>query len=133
MLAFDLGQVLDALGPRALASTWRCAGLWCTSKEGRSGARFLEDAEASGRTMLGSELRRAADDVRQVIDGEFAAADEERGAPWALVRAVDSSWWEVFADESAVLDAVRASFQDVRDAPASATQRVLAADVARHA
>ena len=70
---------------------------------------------ADGQTFIaGEHLSRIAHDLTQVIDGKFAAL-ESSDSPWVIIRAVDSSFYEVFSTESAVLDRVRATFRKVSD------------------
>jgi hypothetical protein len=62
----------------------------------------------------GTRMLVAAQQLHQVIDGHFEAFENE-STPWVVVRAVDSSWWEVLSDDQAVLDAVRSRFKVVED------------------
>jgi hypothetical protein len=112
-LDFGLREVLDTLGSRAAASRWRCSGVRYTSKD-------EQDIDAlereTGELIDGAALLAATERLQQVIDGQFEAI-ENQNTPWVVVRAVDSSWWEVLSDEQAVLETVRVRFQDVEDRP----------------
>ena len=65
--------------------------------------------------MTTDELAGFAAQVAQVIDGEFSAILPGETEPWLVIRAVDSSWWEVFSANGRVFDALRLRFTDVRD------------------
>jgi hypothetical protein len=113
-LAVDLHHILDLFGERAVQSRWRASEVWATGQETGEAAQELERL-ADGQTFIaGEHLSRIAHNLVQVIDGEFSAFDSS-DSPWVIVRAVDSSFYEVFSTEPAVLDRVRASFQKVSD------------------
>lgn len=114
-LEFDLPEVLGALGERVAASRWRGRGLCYVSRDER-GIEALERLGAGGEVM-GGELLAALPRLLQVIDGEFEGLGTARPSPWVVVRAVDSSWWEVYSDEPAVLVAVQGRFRIVEDLP----------------
>jgi len=64
-----------------------------------------------------NDYRFAAAAVDQVIKGVFEAHRANNyGTPLVTVRAVDSSWWEVYSDDSGVHQTLRAKFMDVRPA-----------------
>ena len=115
-LAFDLAEILDALGSLTATSTWRCRDLWVTGREDLE-VRALEAASESpeGISMTTDELAGFAAQVAQVIDGEFSAIVPGETEPWLVIRAVDSSWWEVFSANGRVFDALRLRFTDLRD------------------
>jgi hypothetical protein len=115
VLAVDLQHILDLLGERAIQSRWRASEVWATGKERGEAAQELEKL-ADGQTFIaGEQLSRIAHNLVQVIDGEFSAFKSNSSSPWLIIRAVDSSFYEVFSTEAAVLDGVRASFQKVSD------------------
>jgi hypothetical protein len=114
VLAVDLQHILDLFGERTIQSRWRASEVWATGRETGEAAAELERL-ADGQTFIpGEHLSRIAHDLVQVIDGEFTAF-ESSDSPWIIIRAVDSSFYEVFSTEPAVLDRVRASFQKVSD------------------
>ena len=115
VLAVDLQHMLDLFGERAIQSRWRASEVWATGREMGEAAVELERL-ADGQTFIaGEHLSRIAHDLVQVIDGEFSAFESGSDLPWLIIRAVDSSLYEVFSTEPAVLDRVRASFQKVSD------------------
>ena len=112
-LDFDLRDVLAALGQRVVTSRWRCPRLRYTSRDERD-VPVLEQAGTEGRPVAGSDLAGGIGELLQVIDGEFEAFDENE-VRWAVIRAVDSSWWEVWSDDKSVLEAVRTTFRITED------------------
>jgi len=67
--------------------------------------------------LSGHDLMAATDRVLQVIDGEFDAFDDDQNKPWVIVRAIDSSFWEVESSDANVLAAVRGCFHRVEENP----------------
>ena len=114
-LDFDLAEVLQALGERVTTSWWRGRGLWYICRDDAD----IEPLQrvAAGALVAGYELVSILPRLLQVIDGEFEGIVAEGELPWVVVRAVDSSWWEVLSDKPEVLEAVRASFRSVEDLP----------------
>ena len=114
-LAVDLQHILDLFGARTIQSLWRASEVWATGQETGEAAQELE-ALADGQPFIaGEHLSRLAHRIVQVIDGEFSAFERSSDSPWIIIRAVDSSFYEVFSTEPAVLDRVRASFRKVSD------------------
>jgi hypothetical protein len=111
-VAVDLRHVLDALGERALRSSWRIDGLWATDD---TEAKQLERLAGQEQPVSGRALKEAAENVAQVIDGEFMAFEPGQGEPWAIVEAVDSSYYTVRSNEPAVLRSIRDRFHDVSE------------------
>ena len=73
----------------------------------------LEALERSGEEVSGSRLLEIAERTEQVIWGEFRAfRDTGRGEPWIGVIAVDSSHFEVWCEDEAVLARARTAFKD---------------------
>lgn len=120
-LAFDLKDLLAAIGPSAKSAFWRCTELWCLPEEPNEEG-MLEALYDTGTRIHGGEMVALADRTRQVIDGTFQGYRElvERD-PWVVLRAVDSSWWEVFSVDEPVLTKLRVRFHDVEDLVADAT------------
>ena len=119
MLAVDLQHILDLFGERAILSRWHASEVWATGKETGEAAQELENL-ADGQTFIsGEHLNRMSHNLVQVIDGEFPAFENDN-SPWLIIRAVDSSFYEVFSTEPAILDRIRASFRKVSDCVCSA-------------
>jgi hypothetical protein len=111
-LAVDLRDVLDCLGERALESSWQIDGLWTIPE---SEANPLERLANRQEPVPGRALKEAANNVGQVIDGEFVAFDPGQDKPWVIVEAVDSSYYTVRSREPPVLSSIRDRFHDVSD------------------
>lgn len=109
-LAFDLREVLMALGPRAEKSQWLCDVEECISIEG---VEYLEEKYNTGRPISGVTMIELAALTRQIIDGVFQAFDTNADQPWVIVEAIDSSYWEVRTDDQAALKSLRDKFHDV--------------------
>src|SRR5687768_2739885 len=104
-LEFDLAEMLAALGARVKEAVWRGRGLQYVSSDDQ----VIDCLERLGseEDVSGAELLAILPELRQIIDGEFEARTSPGAAPWVTLRAVDSSWWEVYADDPNVIGAVR--------------------------
>lgn len=114
-LAIDLRHVVDLLGIRGIQSQWLVSGVWATGEQEPSELKQISNAETS---ISGQELSRMANGVYQVIDGEFAGFENGSDQPWIVIRAVDSSFYEVLSSDQHVLGMIRDSFSDVSDSEA---------------
>ena len=112
-LNFDLKEILSAIGEPVIVSTWRCHNIECT---GENAERLYELSEES-QNVSGKELVEIAEGIFQTFDGELEAYRDGEEDPWLMVNAVDSSWFEVFSVDSAVLESIRSRFQDVSELP----------------
>ena len=108
-LEFDLAEVLGALGELAVQSDWSCSRLNYVSRD-ECDVEVLERAAAPNGRVKGADLLNGIQQLAQIIDGDFEATDAN-GHRWAVVRAVDSSWWEVWSDDETALGAVRGRFK----------------------
>jgi hypothetical protein len=115
-LNFDLEEIFSAIGNPVIVSTWRCHNVECT---GENAERLYELSE-EGESVSGKELVEIVAGIFQTIDGEFEAYRDGKEDPWLVVNAVDSSWFEVFSVDSAVLESIKSSFQDVSELPPTA-------------
>jgi hypothetical protein len=70
---------------------------------------------AAGRALAGADLIAGLEQLLQIIDGEFEATEPGEQVPAVVIRAVDSSWWEVLSDDAAVLAAIRQRFGVVEE------------------
>ena len=114
-LEFGLAEVLFALGPRVAESRWLCRDLHYISRD-ETDIDTL-DLAAAGGLVEGHDLLSALPRVLQVINGEFEGVSED-STPWVIIRAVDSSWWEVLSDDPSALQAIRQRFRVVHGLPA---------------
>jgi hypothetical protein len=112
-LQFDLSEILAALGRAAVKSRWTCADLNYKSKDDQDVPVFVR-AGAAGEKVLGTELLEGTGHLLHMIDGQFTGVDEDDTA-WVVIRAVDSSWWEVWSDNKWVHEAIRSKFRVVED------------------
>ena len=115
VLAVDLQHILDLIGERAILSRWRASEVWVIGKENGEVAQELENLADGLKFISGEHLNRMAHSLVQVIDGEFSAFESGCDLPWLIIRAVDSSFYEVFSTEPEVLNRVRALFRKVSD------------------
>ena len=120
MLAVDLRHVLKALGPRTFDYFWQVSAetsfnepLFATGHK----ADELEQLSTSGTRIPGPAMLDLAENVTQVIWGEFRAFEEVAAIePCVIVRAVDSTFYEVISNDPAVHDSLKRAFRDVRTA-----------------
>jgi hypothetical protein len=117
VLAFDLAEVLAALGTSGRSAFWTVGGV--ASKDERlfatgKGMSELEGLASCAERVPRSRLAEIARDVRQVIWGEFKGyADKSSEDPIVVITAVDSSWWEVQSTNAGLLDRVARTFEHV--------------------
>ncbi|WP_375779672.1 hypothetical protein ACE103_12535 [Bradyrhizobium sp. ma5] len=127
VLALDLSDLVDLLAPRSLEASWTASpvrvnhpdlGRFCDEfmvvGQGKAGQHPLEVLAANGSSFDGIRFSEAAHTARQVIWGQFVAALSEQDDHWVDIRAIDSTFYEVTTSDKAVLNAVWASYKDVR-------------------
>ncbi|RYF21659.1 MAG: hypothetical protein EOO77_05625 [Oxalobacteraceae bacterium] len=116
VLAFDLRDVLRVLAPRSFAAKWtiKAPDTWSFEATGAGGERLEELAEMLAQ-IDGSELAAIADATVQVIWGDFVGAlSDDSTQPWLIIRAVDSSFFEIETSDESALAAIKSAFKDVR-------------------
>lgn len=118
-LAFDLHDVLDAIGAEVLASSWSVRNVECVG----IGSGALHAVAETDRRISGAELLRLAHGVDQVIDGEFRGFEAGFLQPWIAIYAVDSSAYDVVTDRSAVVAVLRARFSCTTEQRREARER----------
>ncbi|MBI1201758.1 MAG: hypothetical protein GC182_04520 [Rhodopseudomonas sp.] len=116
LLAFDLRDILSAIGPRAENSIWAVANESCTGEPlmvvGDSGA--LDELVLFKRTVSGIQLLEILKGVEQIIWGEFSGFETTASLdPWLVIVAFDSSWFEVRTDDEPTLARLKERFVDV--------------------
>jgi hypothetical protein len=129
-LTFDLRDLIDLLAPRSLDASWTVAPVtisypvhgfsineFMMTGSGEPGHDKLEQLAASGSSISGGVLLEAAREARQVIWGQFTATLPEQSDAWVIIRAIDSTFYEVTSSDEAVLNAIRSICEDVRVAP----------------
>src|SRR5947209_2514816 len=116
-LATDLIDILRLLGAQALEAEWEITGVECV---GAAAADELHQlGEAKGKVPGGTLLKLAAE-IIQVVDGTFTGYRHGETHPWVVIRAVDSSAYDVESDDEAVLARMRQQFQNVAELPSDA-------------
>jgi hypothetical protein len=120
-LNFDLRDVLDAVGDDVATCQWRCYNVECLGIRADN-LHSLSDANA---TFSGNMLVQVASGIHQTIWGDFEAYRDGDTRPWLVIRAIDSTLYEVHSDQVAVIDNVRQHFRDVKDCPPEAEQDLL--------
>jgi hypothetical protein len=113
-LKFDLRDILEVLGGKALQSSWEVTQVEVASG---GGASVLEACALRPERISGTELLAISEQVNQVIEGEFRAYQHHDARPWVVVRAVDSSAYDVETDDRVLLEALRRRFRCVADIP----------------
>ena len=134
VLALDLRDLVDLLAPRSLEASWTVSPVSVEYPHlGRSFDEFmmtgpnpqgqdkLELLAAGGSSVSGATFSEAAHAAWQVIWGQFVATLPEQSGAWVVIRAIDSTFYEVTSSDKAVLDTIRSTYRDVRVAPGPAT------------
>lgn len=113
----DLSRVLAALGNRASDALWQITSgdepFWAM---GESSGR-LDDLVKSGSRISGKALSILAEGVEQVVWGEFRAYDGLATKPSFIVRAIDSTCYEIETSDPSIVKSIEATFEDVRLPP----------------
>ncbi|GHO68381.1 hypothetical protein KSC_072730 [Ktedonobacter sp. SOSP1-52] len=113
-----LGDLLQALGPEKVEQTkWEMKQLECAGAP--LSARSLEEACDQGTILTGTLLLDIAKQGYgvQVINGELRGYQQDRPDPWIVLRAVDSSWWDVECEVNDVLETLRSHYPDATALP----------------
>jgi hypothetical protein len=133
VLALDLRDLIDLLAPRSLEANWTVSPVrliypklgpmdeFMMTGLGNPGQDQLEQLAASGLSVNGANLAEAAYEAWQIIWGQFTAFLPERTDAWVVIRAIDSTFYEVTSSDEVVLSAIRSTYKDVRVAPGPAT------------
>jgi hypothetical protein len=110
MLTVDLIDILRLLGPSATDSEWQISGVECAGGAAAEDLHHLADAygRVAGRTLLS-----LAAGVTQVIDGVFAGYRDGEKQPWIIIRAVDSSAFDVQSKDEEALARMKRHFRNV--------------------
>jgi hypothetical protein len=115
-LAFGLKDILALLRPGSDSAEWEIdhadEEFWAAGED----VREIEALAGSGKQVSGEALRSLVDSLHQVIWGEFRAFDGSASSPWVIVRAIDSSYFEIETDDDVVVDLVRRHFNNVQSA-----------------
>lgn len=112
VLKIDLRDILRVVGKAAQESTWSLIDIEAL---GEAEARELHRLSDEGLSVDGTTLARLASRVSQVIDGELRAFRRGSATPWLIIRAVDSSAYDVLTDDDSLLARLREKFTNVDD------------------
>jgi hypothetical protein len=136
VLAFDLPELLDALGARAADLDWIVTDYEPVTEDGdveTFADRVYEAQTGSPRTgvrLTSQKLRSIADRTRQTINGQFIGISSDTASPThklvdlrtfptsnaaLVIKAVDSSFWIVITKAADDIAAVHRRFTDVRE------------------
>jgi hypothetical protein len=113
ILTVSLEGVLDALGELVDGLRWRISNAWCMGENAEEFER-LSSARAAVDT---TQLQALARSVHQIIDGDFSGSGDGDLAPRIVIRAVDSSCFDVESDDERILERMRRRYVKVTDMP----------------
>jgi hypothetical protein len=128
VLALDLRDLMRLLAPLSLEAHWVVSTVK-SSKPGHEwfeatgeGGERLEGLAQGNGQLSGSDLAALAENTRQVIWGEFVGSlPAQSDRPWVIIRAVDSTFYEIVSDDEAVLNRIGSAYSDVRMGEAAVT------------
>lgn len=90
------------------------------------GGEQLEGLAQDNAWLSGSDLAALAEDTRQVVWGEFVgSAPTQSDKAWVIIRAVDSTFYEIDTDDETVLNKIGSTYKDVRAGEAPVTSWLL--------
>jgi hypothetical protein len=121
VLALDLQDVLRLLAPRSLQASW----IVSTVKSSKPGHEWFEATGEAGEQLealaqiksqvSGTELAALAENTQQIIWGEFTGSTPTQpGNIWVIIRAADSTFYEIETDDETVLNTIVSTYKDVR-------------------
>ncbi len=108
-LSFDLHDILSAMEDFILSRRWIISGVECTGPS----AEAMHSASDGGISLSGEELMKMAAEVTQVIDGKFRGFHRTNSVSDIIIRAVDSSFFEVHSGDPKPLDRLRSRFHKI--------------------
>lgn len=113
ILAVNLAEILQLLGPQLALTKWEISDIECL---GTDSERLHQLADTQTR-VSGETLLQIATNIIQVIDGTFAGYLKNESKPSIILRAIDSSAYDVESSDDAILTRLRQRFQNVEDLP----------------
>ncbi|XXX75806.1 hypothetical protein WMF30_49970 [Sorangium sp. So ce134] len=111
-LDFDLRDLLSVIAADAGQLKWEVVSPDCVGAR----ANELDELAARGVRVSGDLLLDIAEGIEQVIDGEFRAYETGKDSPVLVMRAVDSTSWDIASDNDELLRAFRYRFRSVIEA-----------------
>ncbi|MCD2172812.1 hypothetical protein [Rhizobium sp. C4] len=127
VLVPDLKELLQLLAPQSLQANWTISTVKSSDGyewfETTGAARSELDALAQRDARIsGSDLRGLAENTHQVIWGEFIGSIEEQSdETWLIIRAIDSTFYEIETRDTVVLSKINSKYRDVRSVAAPVT------------
>jgi hypothetical protein len=110
VLDVDLKDILNLMNGLAIKSIWRMSNVSALGTDSADAMHRLSD---SGVAITGERLFELANDVWQVTDGEFDAFLDGHSSPWCVIRAVDSSAYDLLTDNDSILEAIYSRYENV--------------------
>jgi hypothetical protein len=121
VLALDLRDVLRLLAPRSLQASWIVSSVKSSRPEHEwfeatgDGGEKLQALAQSKSHVSGADLAALAEKTQQVIWGEFTGfAPTPPGNIWVVIRAADSTFYEIETDDETVLGRIISAYNDIR-------------------
>ncbi|MGK7901596.1 MAG: hypothetical protein AB4352_09315, partial [Hormoscilla sp.] len=118
ILAVNLTDILQLLGPQLATTEWEISDLECF---GSNSERLYQIANTQTR-VSGEILLEIATNIAQITEGTFTCYPDKGSEPSIIFRAVDSSAYDVESSDEAILTKLRQRYQNVEDLPESETQ-----------
>lgn len=132
VLSLDLRDLLQLLTPQSLQANWIIStvksskpGYEWFEATGEGGERLEALAQVNAR-LSGTDLAVLAENTRQVIWGEFVgSAPAVSDKRWVIIRAIDSTYYEIETNDEGVLNKISSTYKDVRAGDARVTSWLL--------
>lgn len=118
ILAVNLTDILQLLGPQLATTEWEISDIECF---GNNRERLYQIANTQTR-VSGEILLQIATNITQITEGTFTCYPDKGSQPSIIVRAVDSSAYDVESSDEAILTKLRQRYQNVEDLPEAETQ-----------
>ena len=112
-LAFDLRHLIQLLAPTSLTASWIIASPEEAFEATGEGGGELDRLAGARACISGTVLADMANRTVQVIWGEFIGSLPS-GEEWIIIRAIDSSFYEIVTSDEPTLAALSANFRDIR-------------------
>lgn len=110
----ELLDLLELLGQRGREASWRLRAVEVAPSEAADRLHVISDHQ---QALSGEELFVLADKRPQLIDGEFEGWLPNTQTPWVLIRAVDSTSWDLISDDAGLLARASARFESASSLP----------------
>jgi hypothetical protein len=124
-LAVDLRDLLRLFAPESLQAHWTVSTVKSSTGDEwfdatGDGGEQLEALAQDNARLSGVDLAALAGNTQQVIWGEFVGSlPAEQGETWMIIRAVDSTFYEIETDDEIVFEKIKSTYKDVRTGEAS--------------